>query len=334
MQKKLRAGIIGLGVGQEHIKGYLSHPQCEVKAICDFDEECLNYVANRFSIPEKTTNPDEILNHSEIDVVSICSYDSYHATQVIQALENRKHVMVEKPVCLNKKEAEKIIMLLRKTGTKLTSNLILRKSPRFINLKDKINKDLFGKIFYVEGDYIYGKSYKITHGWRGKIDFYCGVFSGGVHVIDLLWWLVDSDVEEVFSYGNRICTENTAFKFEDCIVSILKFKNGCIGKTLTTLCCVQPHFHALKIYGTKSTFINNYQDADWYKTAEHKDRISINDDYPGVEKAALIPDFIDSILNNKKPYVSEQDVFKTMSVCFATYESLISGHPTKVEYLL
>lgn len=334
MNNKIKVGVIGLGVGQRHIEGYLEHRDCEVKAICDFQKDKLNYVSRKFSIANKTTQPQDILDDPEIDIISICSYDNYHAEQVIHALKNGKHVMVEKPICLNKQEAKRIIKVFIKSGKKLTSNLILRKSPRFISLKKGIEKKYFGEIFYVEGDYIYGRAHKIYQGWRGNIDFYCGVYGGGVHVIDLLLWLVNSEVIEVFSYGNRICSKNSNFKFDDCIVSLLKFKNGCVGKTLTTLSCVQPHFHSIKIYGTKATFINDYGKAHLYRNQYTDGHVFLTDKYPAVKKSVLISDFIDSIIYNKKQYINEKEVFRSMSVCFALYDSLISGKPVKVEYLM
>lgn len=334
MRNKLRAGIIGLGVGEEHLKGYLANPNCQVKSVCDLNSDHLAQVADQYSISERTTKAENVLCDPEIDIVSICSYDNFHAEQVVMALENGKHVMVEKPICLYRAEAEKIVAAIKKSKRKLSSNLVLRKSPRFINLKEKIKKDLFGQLFYVEGDYLYGRGHKITQGWRGKLDFYCGVYGGGVHVIDLLLWFVDSEVEEVFSYGNNISTQDTNFKYDDCIVSIIKFKNGCIGKSVTTLCSIMPHFHALKVFGTKATFVNNYQEADLYQGTNHKDHSSINDDYPGVSKAVLLPDFIEAVINDKRPSVNEEDVFKTMAVCFAMYESLQSGKSEKVKYII
>ena len=52
MSKSLKAAIIGLGVGEKHINGYESHPACEVKTICDFDENKLSEVSKRY--PDKS----------------------------------------------------------------------------------------------------------------------------------------------------------------------------------------------------------------------------------------------------------------------------------------
>ena len=129
---RLSAGIIGLGVGEKHIEGYHSHPQCKVKALCDFSGEKLAMAREKYPQLELTEHADEILEDPEINVVSIASYDNYHYDQIIKAIEHNKHVFVEKPVCLHEHELVHIRALLKeKPHLKLSSNLILRMSPRF-----------------------------------------------------------------------------------------------------------------------------------------------------------------------------------------------------------
>ena len=69
----------------------------------------------------------------------------------------------------------------------------------------KMNR--FGKIFYIEGDYNYGRVKKITKGWRGKIPFYSVTYGGGVHIIDLITWIVDELPIQVKADSNKIVTK-------------------------------------------------------------------------------------------------------------------------------
>jgi len=92
--------------------------------------------------------------------------------------------------------------LARHPRLTLSSNLILRKSPRFIELKGLIRDGLFGDIYGIEGDYLYGRLQKIVSGWRGEIEGYSVMHGGGIHLIDLLLWLLDEPVVEVAAMGN------------------------------------------------------------------------------------------------------------------------------------
>ena len=333
--KKLRAGIIGLGVGEKHIAGYQSHPDCEVTALCDFSEEKLALAGKKYAGVKLYSHAEELLQSPDIDMVSIASYDNYHYQQIVQAIENNKHIFVEKPLCLYEYEATHIRQLLQqKPSIKMSSNLILRLSPRFIQLKHMIEEGALGQLFYVEGDYNYGRLQKITEGWRGKIDYYSIVYGGGVHIVDLLLWLTGDRVTEVAAYGNNIASRGTDFRYNDMAVSILKFESGLTGKVAVNFGCVSPHFHVLNVYGTRATFVNGLEQATFYESREPAQKArKITTPYPGVEKGDLIHSFVESILGRSAAGVTEEDIFKAMSVCFAIEKATHQPGAVKVKYI-
>ena len=332
---KYRVGIIGLGVGEKHIKGYQRHERCNVVALCDFSEEKLRICGKKFPHMKITKDADEILLDPAIDIISVATYDNYHYEQIVKALSNGKHVFVEKPLCLYEDEAVKIRALLRENPhIKLSSNLILRMTPRFRLLKNKIENKELGELYYLESDYNYGRLNKITEGWRGEMPYYSVVYGGGVHVIDLLLWLTGDDVEEVFSYGNNIASKHSEFKYNDFVVTILKFKKGLNAKVACNMGCVYPHFHTLCIYGTEATFINDFEHGVYYKSRDPKVPPKIiNEAYPGTQKGDLLYNFVESIIDKVPLIVSTDDVFKTMSVCFAIEKAVNGSGPVKVNYI-
>ena len=111
----LKAAVIGLGVGEQHIYGYNSHSQCKTVALCDSNPAKLAEVAQRHNINYLSTNADHILSDPSIDIVSIASYDDVHADQVLLAIENGKHIFVEKPLCLSEYELQRIYSSLQKS---------------------------------------------------------------------------------------------------------------------------------------------------------------------------------------------------------------------------
>ncbi|MFH1537404.1 MAG: Gfo/Idh/MocA family oxidoreductase [bacterium] len=332
--KRLRAAVIGLGVGEQHIEGYESHPGCEVTTLCDFDDEKAAEAEKKYPDKKTVKDADEVLEDPEIDVVSITTYDNYHAGQVVKALKNGKHVFVEKPLCLYEDEARQIrAILCEKPELKISSNLILRMSPRFRLLKKIIREKELGEIFYMEGDYNYGRIHKITEGWRGRLDFYSVVYGGGVHIIDLLLWLTGDSVEEVKAYGTRAARDSD-FKYNDTVVSILKFRSGAVGKMTCNFACVHPHFHCLSLYGDKATFINGLENGFLYtsRDAGAKPK-SIDAPYPGTRKGDLIHSFVESILTGIESGVTQDEIFDCMSVCFAIEKSVNKSDAVKVEYI-
>jgi predicted dehydrogenase len=332
---KLKAGVIGLGVGEAHVEGFQAYPNCQVIAVCDISVEKRMEKQSKFRKLVLTENEDDILTDPEINVVSIASYDDCHYTQIIKALKQDKHVFVEKPLCLYEQEARHIRELLnQKPHLKMSSNLILRKSPRFLYVKGEILKGTFGDIFSIEGDYNYGRIHKITDGWRGDIDFYSVVYGGGVHIIDLFHWLIGDKVEEVKAYGNRIATKDSKFKFNDFVSCVLKFRTGIVAKISANYGCVLPHFHTLSVYGTKATFVNGPKEGLLYQSRDPLvEPTKVTAAYPGVHKGDLIKSFLDCIQGRCAPTVTENDIFDAMSVCFAIEKSTQQSGAVRVDYI-
>lgn len=331
----LKAGIIGLGVGEQHIAGYLSHPQCRVVALCDIAEDKLAITGKKHPGVRLTTLAEDLLQDPEIDVVSIASYDDCHFDQIAVGIRHGKHLFVEKPLCLHESELTHIRLLLAEHPvSRLSSNLILRMSPRFRNLKMRIQQGLMGELFSVEGDYNYGRLHKIHQGWRGQLDYYSVFSGGGVHMVDLLLWLTGDRAVEVTAYGNAISSRGSNFRFNDFVSALIKFKSGMVGKVTANFGCVFPHFHNLIVYGTKATFVNGQKNALLYTSRDVDiEPEIISDPYPGMHKGDLIRSFIDSILSGTEPEVSTQDVLDVMSICLAVEKSLKEARAVSINYL-
>lgn len=333
----LKVGIIGLGVGERHIDAFNSHPQCQVATLCDFSTEKLSSVSKENIAADFTLEAEDILNDPQIDIVSIASFDNYHFDQIELAIKNRKHVFVEKPLCLDFEEAVFLRALLEKnTDIQLSSNLNLRTSPLFLDIKKKIAGSEWGDIFYMEGDYLWGRVQKLTSGWRKDMPFYSIIHGAAVHMIDLLIWIVQMKPVEVQGLGNNIATAGSGFGFNDFAAILLKFENGMIIKITANAGCVHPHFHKVSIFGTKKTFEHNWCGSSIYHSRDNIE-LPVKDElkYPAVqEKPKVITSFIDSIISPEKdPVVPMKDVFDTMSICFAAEKAVIENKQVVIEYI-
>lgn len=333
--KLLRVGIIGLGIGEAHIPGFAEHPLCEVIALADFSEAKRKEVAARHPGIAVVENADQLLDDPNIDVVSIASFDNFHVEQVIKAINSGKHVFVEKPACLTQDEARQIRASLKNhPEVVISSNLILRKSPRFIDLKKRLADGELGKVSYIEADYNYGRLHKLTDGWRGDIPFYSVVCGGGLHMIDLVQWLTGERICEVSAFANRIHADSTKFAFPDTVAALLHCESGVIIKLTSNFGCVMPHFHVLNVFGTKATFQNDYGDALLYRSRDPQDSPqTIISSYKGMNKWDLIPSFVEAIAEGRKAEVDEEDIFRGLSVCFAIHEALEKNAVVPVEYI-
>ena len=334
MKTSLVASVIGLGVGESHIAGYESHAHCSVAKLCDFNKEVLKEVGSRHQGKLLTSDPEDIICDPNIDIVSIASYDDFHKDQVIGSLQNGKHVFVEKPLCVSSSELSSIVAVMRDhPKLTLSSNLILRKCPRFLELRKRIQSGELGQIFHMESSYDYGRLHKLTDGWRGRMPDYSVTLGGGIHLIDLMSWVTGERFTEVFAYGNKLATQNSSFSGHSLTSAIMKSSSGCTTSLTSNFGSVTPHHHKLCVYGTDGTFEQSHMNASYFFSRDPTvEPENVDSPYPGTHKGNLLYDFVDSIIGEKQPLVKAQEVVDAMSVALAIDESIKSQSPQPVNH--
>ena len=332
----LRAGIIGLGIGEQHIGGYERHPACEVAALCDFSDEKLAAVGKRHpNVKKLSRQAEDVLLDPEIDVVSIASFDDAHFDQTLAALEADKHVFVEKPLCRSTKELRTIKQTwFKHRCLKLGSNLVLRTAAVYRWLKKKIEGGELGQIYAFDGDYLYGRLRKITEGWRKDVDGYSVMEGGGIHLVDLMMWLTGQRPVSVSAAGNRICSERTEFRYDDFVSATFQFESGLIGRITANFGCVHRHHHVVRVFGTKGTFVYDDQGPRLHTTREPSVAATMLD-LPTLpaSKGDLIPPFVQTILDGEDTREQMQHEFNLISACAGADRALGARHSLEIEYV-
>lgn len=321
-KKKIVVGIVGLGVGAFHLKNSLAYNKCHVKYICDFNSKKLNYYKKKYNIKNITKNFDDILNDQEVNTLIIASYDSDHFYQVSEGLKKNKNIFVEKPLCLTSEELSKIINIKKKNPHLiLSSNLVLRTHPFFEKIiKERKN---FKKIYYLEGDYNYGRLNKLTAGWRGKIKNYSVILGGGIHLIDLILKIKKTTVKEVYSLSNKIVTSKLKNIPSDFCVSTLKFNDGSVAKVSSNFSSASDHHHIFNLYASNtSIFYQRNHSYQCFRENKNKNVKKISFVYENKMKSKLLYNFFD-VVNNKNNtlLVSENELFNLMKICMRLVES-------------
>jgi len=333
---KLHIGIIGLGVGSQHVLSYRNIPSCEIAAICDYDAEKLKLAKNNYPSSRITENANEILTDSGIDSVSIASYDNDHAQQVLMALKGGKHVFVEKPLCQTIDQLKQIKTAWDEHNgkLKLSCNFVLRMAPLYQWLKSQISNGKFGDIYAFDGEYCYGRLHKITEDWRKDVKDYSVMQGGGIHLIDLMLWLTNQRPHVISAFGNHICTSGTAFQYNDYVTATMQAQSGLISRITANFGCVHRHQHVLRIFGTKATFIHDDQGPRIHRSRDPGHICEQINLAPVPEtKGELIPPFVSSIINNDHGPDDTQLIFDTMSISTACDKAVQTGEQESINYL-
>lgn len=335
MTTELGAAVIGLGVGEAHARAYAALPACRLRWVYDVDVERAKAVAAALPDARVASDLDCLLRDPAVDIVSIASYDDAHADQVIAALESRKHVFAEKPLCRTPEELKRVKRAWA-AGPSLHvgSNLVLRAAPLFRWLKDAVAGGQFGEIYAFDGDYLYGRLSKVTEGWRRNVVDYSVLAGGGVHLVDLLLWVTSQRPDGVTASGNRFCTSGTPFKYQDFQAASFRFPSGLIGRISANFGCVHPHRHVVRIFGTAATFIHDDQGARLYSTRDEgqpPQRLELS--AQPLSKGALIGPFVDRILRGTDSAPLVQHEFDVISACVAADLAACDGESHDVHYV-
>lgn len=313
--KKINAAVIGLGVGKYHLIALLKNPNIGYIKIFDINLKKIKFNFFKYKKIQVVEKLESIFEDKNINFVCICSFDNFHYEHINLCIKYKKNIFVEKPICLKKWQFENIKKNIEKKKILISTNFVLRSQPEFIKLKNNISKGVFGKIYYLEGDYIFGRLEKILKGWRSNIDYYSVNLGGGIHLIDLIMWLTNFNVKKIKTMQNKIVTFNSKFKFPDFVCSFLKFKNNVIAKITSNFGSMHKHSHFLKVYGTKCTYIYDGTYEKYYFDRNNKKKV-IRKVKKNKSKSIILNSFINKILKIDNMIVSFGDIEKVMEIAF------------------
>jgi len=188
---KYKIGVIGAGsISEFHLDAYKAHPDVEIAAICDVNEERARAKAEKYGASRVYADYRELLAQPDIDGVSVCTWNNSHAEISIAALEAGKHVLVEKPLCKTMEEALAVQEAVRRTGKVLQVGVVRRYGENAEILKQFIDNGEIGEIYYAKASWL--RRLGNPGGWFADVERSGGgpLIDLGVHLIDICWYLM------------------------------------------------------------------------------------------------------------------------------------------------
>jgi len=325
----LKFAIIGCGrISHKHIEA-LSNNANEAKlvALCDIVPEKMDKIAGEV---KKYTDYIEMLDNEDIDAVSICTESGYHAKHAIDCIKRGKHVLVEKPIALSVSDADEMIRLAQENKVKLGVCHQNRFNPPIRKLRRALEEGRFGKLINGTARILWTRddNYYKQAPWRGTKELDGGTLMNQcIHNIDLLQWMMGSEVERVH------CERGTFLRnieMEDFGAILIRFKNGTIGIVEGSACVFPKNLEeTLSIFGEKGTVvigglavneIKTWRFADERDYDKEDESIKVDNVY-GKGHTPLYKDFIDAINNDREPLINGQEGKKAMEIILRAYES-------------
>ncbi|HNG06811.1 MAG TPA: Gfo/Idh/MocA family oxidoreductase [Saprospiraceae bacterium] len=227
---KIKFTIIGLGhIGKRHAEMVQRHPEAEVVALVDLQDPATLNIA-RLGMPVFDSIDAFLASGIDTDVVNICTPNGLHTTHAIQALDNKKHVVIEKPMSLCKSDAEKVLYKALNVHRQVFCVMQNRYSPPSVWIKNLIESGTLGKIYIVQLNCYWNRDnrYYKPGNWHGTKDLDGGtLFTQFSHFIDIMYWLFG----DITNIRTRLADHNHAdlTEFEDSGFVSFDFINGGMG---------------------------------------------------------------------------------------------------------
>lgn len=224
--QKLRVGVVGCGIGREHIRALLTLPEWfEVAAVCDSGEGKAVAVAAEFGIERAVTSLDELCALADVDVIDICTPSYLHYEHALQGLAAGKHVICEKPVGASLRQVDELAAAAKRAGRQLMPIYQYRFGHGAQKLKRLVEAGVTGPAYLTT----------VETAWRRRLPYYAGTWRGkwetelggalvtlAIHAHDLVTYIL-GPVSSVFA---RTRTAVNPIENEDCATASLQMADG------------------------------------------------------------------------------------------------------------
>jgi len=347
MMKKFKVGIIGVGtIGHAHLKAFSTNKKAKVTAIADINPDALKSASEKFKIEKTFTDYQDLLALDSLDGVAVCTPPFAHAKITCDAASSGKHVLCEKPMAMNSKEARRMVEACNKAGVKLgICSARTRFDPSVSLAKKYINSGKIGKVYYY-------RATNLRRRGRPGIDilkeskwFLDSSKAGGGALIDIGCYDIDlslyllGDVQPIsvsamkFTGIEPTVKLNTIYDVEEHSSIFVRFNNGTAATFETAWASnIGPRLEILIFGSTGGLNLKAFT----YYTEEKGMGVSKSFDIPHKPHEAwkqLINDFITACQKNRNPKTPGEDGLKTMEIIDMAYRSAKLKREIKIQEL-
>ena len=260
--KKYNVGLIGYGwAAQTHLAAINASSLAQVTSVCSsrkLDPAALSgqhggSIACFQSLEDFLAQPD-------LHVVSVCSYPHLHAKHAIAAANAGKHLIIETPIALNHDDCVAVRDAAEAADVRTCVCFEYRFSTQLHTIKTILDRGLLGKIHYGEVDYYRSldPSTRQFH-WTLKKDHGGNsLLAAGCRALDALLFFMGTGVQAVSCYATHSANREFArYEYPTTSVTILKFRDGRVGKVASVIDALQPFYFRVHLVGSEGTLLNN-----------------------------------------------------------------------------
>lgn len=321
----MRVGIVGAGlVGNKRARGLGS---AKLTLVADINRDRAKKLAAMHNC-DHTTYWEEVVTNDSIDLVIVSTPHNYLAPIAIKAIENGKHVLIEKPGGRNLKELSKVMMAAKRhPDVKVKVGFNHRFHPAISKAREIFDSGEIGEFMYIRARYGHGGRKDYDKEWRAKPEIAGGgeMLDQGMHLVDLARWFA-GDFDEAIGYCRTMFWD---MEVEDNCFALLKNKKGRIA-SLHASWSEWKNLFSFEIFCKRgkldiSGLGGSYgeETLTYYKM---KPEFGVPDKsvytWPGEDVSWELEfrNFLEAIKKNEEPLGTLQDAYAAMKIVFDIYK--------------
>jgi UDP-N-acetylglucosamine 3-dehydrogenase len=284
-------------------------------SICDVNAERAKEVANQFGV-KAYTNATRMLKNKEIEAVSICTWSTKLAKEALKALKAGKHVLVEKPMATNTKQAKELLETAKQNDLHLTVGFLMRFIPGLQHIREAVeNKEI--------GELVCATARRVSQ-WPERVGDVGVVKDTAIHDIDVMRYIFNEDPITVYAKTGSM----RHIKFEDYAQIMLTYKDG--KSAFIESNWLTPYkTRLLTVTGSDAIMKLDYMTQElWIEEPKE----TLQPKYPWQEPLKLeLQHFADCILEKKKPLITGVDGLRALQVAEAALRSSAKNRAIKLK---
>jgi len=339
-------GIIGSQfISSIHAEALRAYPHADIRAVASPTAGHAKAFAERFSIPHPLTDYKKMLAMPEIDMVVVGVPNDLHHRITLDAAAAGKHVVMEKPLCLNLGEADEMIDACRKAKVKLMYAEELCFVPKYVRLKQLLDSGALGKPTLIKQAEKHDGPHA-PHFWDVERSGGGVTMDMGCHGIEFFRWMLGRPkVKSVYAQMSTTVHGNKT-RGEDNAILILEFENGVTALAEESWTKLGGMDDRAEVHGSQGVAyadllhgnaIETYS-ASGYDYAVEKAGSTKGWSFTIYEEAwnygfhGEMAHFVDCVQNDRKPLVTGEDGRAVLEVIFAAYESARTGRKVALPF--
>lgn len=318
MRNKIRFGIVGAGaIAQSYAQAFDQCEHAELKAVADVRAEAAHTLAQGFGCPSYTSYVT-MFQESDLDAVIVSTPPVTHPEISLFFLENKIHVLCEKPLSIDVESASAMFDTAKRAGVKLTMASKFRYVEDVIRAKSIVTSGILGEIILFEN--VFTARVDMSNRWNSDPMISGGgvLMDNGSHSVDLMRYFMGPVTDVHVLEGKR--AEGLAV--EDTVRIFVKSRDGIIGNIDLSWRINKELDSYINIYGSNGTISIGWKESK-YRQSSSRDWIVFGNGYNKLQAfRSQIENFSKSILGQDILLITAKDGLASVEVMEAAYRSL------------